>query len=315
MDWFLHLSFLMTRTVWVFLSLALASAMLNTAVAKPSDFRSDLEKELDAQVERAEVLLQAGRLYDEADRLIEQGEREKARGMLARARDTIVGTNEEVFYQPNIYAYFIKISNRISELGDGSMDLFDAYHAPADGRLSVARFLAYFQDDGKRLVQDALKRLAPNEAMFRERFRAENVPESLIYLGLIESGFDPVALSPAGARGTWQFMKGTGLRYGLSQAAAGDERTDTAKSTRAAARYLSDLNRIFGDWLLALAAYNAGEHRILRITEKTGIRDFWELRRRGLLPKETSDYVPAVLAAVQLLQGKTETAISKAPAS
>ncbi len=296
---------------WLFLSLTLAPLALATAVAKPSDSRSNLEKELDAQVARAGILLQASRLYDGAQRLSEQGKREEAREMLARAHDTIVGTDEEAFYQPSIHAYFIKISNRMAELGGSSVTAFDPSETPADGRRSVERFLAYFQGDGEKLVRKALERLEPNEAMFRETFRAEKVPESLIYVGLIESGFDPNALSPAGALGTWQFVKGTGIRYGLRQAAPGDERTDLAKSTRAAARYLSDLNRIFDDWLLALAAYNAGEYRILRIMKTTGIRDFWELWRRGLLPKETADYVPAVLAAVRLAEVRAQTSESR----
>lgn len=292
----------MMLTVFSVLTLALANP-----AAQPSDFRASLERELDAQVARAEVLLDASALYKEAERLNEQGRRKEARETFVQARSKLLESNETDFYQPVIYAYFIKISNRLAELGGGSVADLDLSTVPRDGRQSIERFLTYFQGDGKKLVREALERLEPNEAMFRETFRAEKVPESLIYLGLVESGFDPNALSPAGALGTWQLVRGTGARYGLQHAAGGDERTDLAKSTRAAARYLSDLNRMFDDWLLALAAYNAGEYRILRIMKKTGIRDFWELRRRGLLPSETSEYVPAVLAAVRLVVSKAGT--------
>ena len=100
----------------------------------------------------------------------------------------------------------------------------------------------------------------------------------------------------------WQFMPATAERYGLTVEPANDHRTHIEHSTRAAARYLRDLYRQFGDWKLAIAAYNAGENRVQRIINKTGIRDFEEMSRRGLLPLETRNYVPAVLAAWSKLQ-------------
>jgi membrane-bound lytic murein transglycosylase D len=92
-------------------------------------------------------------------------------------------------------------------------------------------------------------------------------------------------------------MPATARRYGLTVEAANDHRTDPEHATRAAARYLRDLHKRFGDWKLALAAYNAGEGRVQRAIERAGVRDFDELARRGLLPAETRNYVPAVLAA------------------
>jgi len=130
----------------------------------------------------------------------------------------------------------------------------------------------------------------------------ERMPVGLLSVALIESGFNPLALSPKGARGMWQFMPATAERYGLSVEPANDHRIHIEHSTRAAARYLRDLYRQFGDWKLALAAYNAGENRIQRIINKTGIRDFEEMSRRGLLPLETRNYVPTVLAAWSQLQ-------------
>jgi hypothetical protein len=125
----------------------------------------------------------------------------------------------------------------------------------------------------------------------------ERLPVEALAVALVESGFNPLALSPKGARGIWQLMPATARRYGLTVEAANDHRTDPEHATRAAARYLRDLHKRFGDWKLALAAYNAGEGRVQRAIERAGVRDFDELARRGLLPAETRNYVPAVLAA------------------
>lgn len=131
----------------------------------------------------------------------------------------------------------------------------------------------------------------------------ERMPVGLLSVAFVESGFNPLALSPKGARGMWQFMPATAQRYGLTVEATNDHRTHPEQSTRAAARYLRDLYHQFGDWKLALAAYNAGENRVQRIINKTGIRDFDEMSRRGLLPLETRNYVPAVMGAWSQLQG------------
>ncbi len=125
----------------------------------------------------------------------------------------------------------------------------------------------------------------------------EQLPPELLAVALVESGFDPLALSPKGARGIWQLMPATAQRYGLTAQAAHDQRTQPEQATRAAARYLRDLFQLFSDWKLALAAYNAGEARVQRAINRAGSRDFDELARRGLLPSETQRYVPAVLAA------------------
>ena len=139
-------------------------------------------------------------------------------------------------------------------------------------------------------------RLSEQEWEFvRESFQDEGVPVELLAVGWVESRFNPMALSPKGARGVWQFMPETARRYGLKVDDRRDERTDFTLSTRAAARHLADLYRRFDDWPLALAAYNAGAERIERALQRSGRRDFWEVR--PWLPAETQQYVPAVLAA------------------
>ncbi|MBI4165533.1 MAG: lytic transglycosylase domain-containing protein [Acidobacteria bacterium] len=121
------------------------------------------------------------------------------------------------------------------------------------------------------------------------------LPPVLTSVVAVESAFNPLALSPKGARGLWQLMPATARRYGLKVEWNDDERTNPLKSTRAAAAYMKDLFAQFQDWPLALAAYNAGEDRVARAMTRTGARDFWTLRRRGALPEETLHYVPTVL--------------------
>ncbi|MCW5968670.1 MAG: lytic transglycosylase domain-containing protein [Blastocatellales bacterium] len=125
----------------------------------------------------------------------------------------------------------------------------------------------------------------------------EQLPVEVLSVALVESGFNPLALSPKGALGIWQLMPATAQRYGLTVEPGNDHRTHPEHATRAAARYLRDLYRMFGDWKLALAAYNAGEGRVQQAINRAGVRDFDELSRRRLLPLETRAYVPSVLAA------------------
>jgi membrane-bound lytic murein transglycosylase D len=127
-------------------------------------------------------------------------------------------------------------------------------------------------------------------------FQEEGVPRDLIYLAQAESGFHPLALSRVGARGMWQFMAGRATGYGLHRNWWVDERQDPVKATRAAARHLKDLYAEFGDWYLAMAAYNCGPGNVQKGIERTGYADFWELYKRNALPRETKNYVPIILA-------------------
>lgn len=129
----------------------------------------------------------------------------------------------------------------------------------------------------------------------------EKVPQQLLSVAFVESGFNPLSLSPKGARGIWQFIPATARRYGLPVDSSSDHRIDPEHSTRAAARYLRDLYERFGDWRLALAAYNAGENRIQKIIDKTGLHDFDAIAR--YLPIETRNYVPSVLSIWSQLGG------------
>ena len=138
-------------------------------------------------------------------------------------------------------------------------------------------------------------------------FRAEGVPVGLLRIAEVESNWKPFALSSKGAFGLWQLMPATARRYGLRVDSMRDDRADMDKSTRAAARYLRDLHLQFGDWALALAAYNAGEGAVQKAMERGGSNDFENLSRRKLLPPETRAYVPAVLGSFDL--PRTERAV------
>jgi peptidoglycan lytic transglycosylase D len=134
--------------------------------------------------------------------------------------------------------------------------------------------------------------------MIRPHFRSKGLPEELAYTAMIESGFNPRAVSRAGAKGLWQFMAGTARLYGLRVDRWVDERLDPEKSTVAAAAYLRDLHVRYGSWDLAQAAYNAGSVKVDRALRATGSADFWTLARTRFLKRETKDFVPAIQAAV-----------------
>jgi membrane-bound lytic murein transglycosylase D len=161
----------------------------------------------------------------------------------------------------------------------------------------VAGFINYFSTPkGHEILQRALERGGRYREMIESTLREEGVPQELIYLAQAESGFHPLALSRVGARGMWQFMASRGRGYGLQHNLWVDERQDPEKSTRAAAHHLKDLYNQFGDWYLAMAAYNSGPGTVQSAVKRTGYADFWELYRRNVLPKETRNYVPIILA-------------------
>ena len=161
----------------------------------------------------------------------------------------------------------------------------------------VLSFVNFFQTPrGRAIVETGLRRAGRYRAMIERVLREEGLPQDLIYLAQAESAFQPLALSRAGARGIWQFMAYRGRQYGLQHSWWVDDRQDPEKATRAAARHLRDLYQMFGDWYLTLAAYNSGPGHVQHAVERTGYADFWELYKRNVLPRETRNYVPIILA-------------------
>ena len=161
---------------------------------------------------------------------------------------------------------------------------------------SVASYINYFSTRGRGTLEAALVRGGRYRAMIEPILKEEGVPQDLIYLAQAESGFRPLAVSRAGARGMWQFMSSRAKAYGLERNWWVDERQDPVKSTRAAAHHLHDLYNEFGDWYLAMAAYNSGPGTVQSAVKRTGYADFWQLYKRNVLPKETRNYVPIILA-------------------
>jgi peptidoglycan lytic transglycosylase D len=170
----------------------------------------------------------------------------------------------------------------------------------------VAGYINYFSSRGRGTLEHALTRSGRYRAMIERILKEEGVPQDLIYLAQAESGFHPYAVSRAGARGIWQFMGSRARAYDLHRDSWMDERQDPEKSTRAAARHLRDLYSQFGDWYLAMAAYNSGPGRVQSAVKRTGYADFWELYRRNVLPKETRNYVPIIVAVTIMAKNPSQ---------
>ncbi len=161
----------------------------------------------------------------------------------------------------------------------------------------VRYWVTYFQTNGRKWFKRWLERSTKYIPLIQTLLRDENLPLDLAYVAMVESGFSNRAESHAQAVGMWQFIKGTGNRYGLRTNWWLDERKDFLKSTRAAIRYKKDLYKMFRSWHLVSASYNTGENRIKRLIKKYNTNDFWRLADMGVIPDETKNYVPKIIAA------------------
>jgi membrane-bound lytic murein transglycosylase D len=170
---------------------------------------------------------------------------------------------------------------------------------PLEENDAVVSYINYFSSPrGKATLETGLRRSGRYKPMIQRILAEEGIPQELIFLAQAESGFVPRAISYKACVGLWQFIKDRGEEYGLSVSAALDERMDPEKATRAAARHLHDLYEHLGDWYLAMAAYDCGPGCVDRAVARTGYADFWTLRRLNVLPKETANYVPVILAMI-----------------
>ena len=156
--------------------------------------------------------------------------------------------------------------------------------------------MTYLQSRGRGYMNNVLRGVGKYGDIIGEALRKQGLPQDLIYLAAGESAFNPFAVSNKQCVGIWQFSLGTGSLYGLKRDRWVDDRKDPVKSSAAAARHLKDLYQTFGDWFLAMAAYDSGPLTVQRAIEKTGYADYWELRKLHALPAETENYVPVFLA-------------------
>jgi membrane-bound lytic murein transglycosylase D len=161
----------------------------------------------------------------------------------------------------------------------------------------VEQFIQCFQTSLREKFVTWLARSGKYIPIMKRLLREQGLPEDLVYMALIESGFDPYAYSRSKAVGPWQFIYLTGKRYGLKVNWWVDERRDPEKSTVAAAKYLKDLYEMFACWYLAAAGYNAGEYKIIKAIKRYRTEDFWKLTKERYLKRETKDYVPLMIAA------------------
>ena len=285
------------------------------------------------------LLEQAWDLFKKGQTLFEGGEVQEARSYFQQALDTLKHSGFEFFLNPHLESAYYDLLGGIQELELQAwvnpaeiqplslvsphfeeIDDLNLFAIQVDPHLrelagqdllntrfdipvvlndDVLRLLNFYQNRGREIMEQGLKRSGMYVPLFREIFREEGVPLDLVYMAHVESHFKPNAYSRAKARGLWQFMLGTGKMYGLRQDWWIDERSDIVKSTHAAAQHLRDLYERFEDWHLAMAAYNVGSRRIDRVRRRYGkTLDYWTMVKRKMLPRETRSFVPSILAAV-----------------
>ncbi|MDX9715234.1 MAG: transglycosylase SLT domain-containing protein [Dissulfurispiraceae bacterium] len=218
-----------------------------------------------------------------------------------RARMKSEAKPEEAGYVPQAEAEQFPDQPVIKQVeASQQLPLSMSYPQNEKGVKAIDRSFVLFKETMKERFSMWLERSAKYIEIMKGVLKERRMPDELVFLPLIESGFNINAYSRARAVGPWQFISGTAKRYGLVIDWWRDERKDPVKSTRAAADYLTDLYRMFGSWKLALAAYNAGEGRVARTLRKNNATDYWELLYKNKLPAETRDYVPRFIAAATI---------------
>lgn len=184
---------------------------------------------------------------------------------------------------------------------------------PFHDHSSVDAMINFYSGRVKDRFEVGIQRFGLYAPTVQRILAEEGVPPDLIWLAMVESNYNAQAYSRAHARGLWQFIPGTGRKFGLKQDFWVDERSDFEKSTRSAARYLKELHGMFGDWHLAIAAYNAGEGKIGRAIRSTGRKDFWHIRQTRYIRTETKNYVPAFLAVMAIMRNPSAHGVNYAP--
>ncbi len=298
---------------------------------------------LDGRLRRADERFQAGK------KLYQEGDFEGARREFDRAVDALLGAPEDASDRPRLEKRLDELVESIHRydldgLGAGQPEPEPSFEKspiddilemtfPVDPKLrkkvrdeiqatasqlplepndAVLSYVNYFSSQrGRKTVIGGLRRAGRYRPLISRILDEEGLPQELIFLAQAESGFMPRAVSRKKATGMWQFVQYRGREYGLMQTPYSDDRLDPERATRAAARHLRDLFEEFGDWYLAMAAYNCGPVTVERAIQRTGYADFWELRSRNVLPRETANYVPAIVAMVIVAKNRKDYGIDE----
>jgi len=278
------------------------SSKTDSSISEPGNEKENQEPEFTGQ----EKIDQALELCNYAQQMWEKGKLEEALTNLDSAYYSILEIDSEVYPEFNQQKEDIRylISKRILEIYASRQIVINGQYneIPIILNQHVQREIKRFTGPERKFFIQSLERSARYRPFIVSELKKAGLPKDLSWLPLVESGFKIRALSSARALGLWQFIPSTGYKFGLSRNYYIDERLDPEKATRAAISYLKELHNLFGDWTTALAAYNCGESRVLRIIRKQKINyldNFWDLYQS--LPRETSRYVPRFLATLHII--------------
>ena len=272
------------------------SGLQNYRAGRLDAARLDFDFAVDAMLASGMDLKSEGPLADEFDHLLnainglEMDALKQGNGFSPKVEEAPLDVAESLTFAPNP-ELVEKLKTELNTTSDLPLVIND----------QVAGYIGSFSrsENFRRHMAASLQRVGKYRGLIQSVLKEEGVPQDLIYLAVAESGFQPQALNAhSGAGGMWQFMTYTGPQFGLTRNGYFDYRFDPEKSSRAYARYIKELYNQFGDWYLAMAAYNWGPGNIQRDVQRTGYADFWEFYRRGLMPAQTRAYVPQILAAI-----------------
>jgi hypothetical protein len=240
-------------------------------------------------------------------------ELDKAKGQLSSVKNGVHSNDFNKFYSDPLEKTIDEVLMRFGESN---------YHIPAEMVARVKYHISVYSGGLKPTIARYIGRKEKYFPMIKRIFHETNLPEDLAYVSMLESGFNPRALSPVGARGLWQFMPATGRRYHLRVDDQVDERCEPEKATYAAAEYFKELIGIFGgqsSLMLCMAAYNAGEGRVMgalrKIDNPMRNRDFWYIYRMGYLAEETNEYIPRVIALLIISEHPQQYRFNTIPAA
>ena len=275
--------------------------------------RQDFDYAVDTMLSSGMDLKNDPDLSDEFERLLgainslEMLALKQGNGFSPKVEDAPLQNAEEMTFPPNP-----ELVAELKKELDTTSDLPLVINDQVAGYINV-----FSQSNSFRAHMAAsMQRLGKYRTLIQNIMKEEGVPQDLIYLAVAESGFQPQAMNlRSGAGGMWQFMTYTGPEYGLTRNAYFDYRFDPEKSSRAYARYIKKLYELFGDWYLAMAAYDWGPGNIQRVVSRTGYADFWSLYRHASMPAETRAYVPQILAAVIMAKNPERYGLNKLPPS